>query len=100
MIITCRFIALFVERTADQREGNGHGLPLILIVADGEVGGAVRQNWVSGILESLKFKLEFLFCSHCDKCVYHRCSAGPRYQYKVSFNISGAEGYNKKKSLS
>lgn len=51
-----------MARTADRREGNGHGLPLTLIVGDRELGGAVRQNCVSGDFESLKFNLEILFC--------------------------------------
>lgn len=49
-----------MERTADRREGNGHGLPLTLIAGDGGVGGAVRQSWVSGFFESLKLNLEVL----------------------------------------
>lgn len=65
-----------MERTADRREGNGHGLPLTLIVGDGEVGGTVRQSWVTQVFESLKFNSETLFCSHYDKREYHRRLTG------------------------
>lgn len=51
-----------VRRTADQREGNCHCLPLTLIVGDGEVGGAVRQSWISGMFKALMFNLIILFC--------------------------------------
>jgi len=44
MINIGRFIALFVERTADRREGNGLGLPLTLVVEARESGGAVGQS--------------------------------------------------------